>query len=280
MGAMMVLIFAALVFYTLYEQTYGSWVTFTDRLLGKDLVPSLVVRDGTPWPWSIVALLLAPIAFMVAVVALRAESCVVRARSCCSWSPSSRCWSRLLRDALVLPQKRGLAHLPGRVVHRAAGAVVRGDLGLAGPARAGSIQTDEIRNGPAVRRTQLPAAGVGRAAGRRHRRDGQRVVAGAGLPDAGTGRDVPVSGRPVGGDAIVGTARGQPDDGNLVPGHRVFGNAGGVVRQARRDRSTRRRDDEHRRSRHKIRRPVHAADVAGHRLRRDRAAGVAACCGG
>src|SRR4030095_15180041 len=35
MGAMMVLIFAALVFYTLYEQTYGSWVTFTDRLLTK-----------------------------------------------------------------------------------------------------------------------------------------------------------------------------------------------------------------------------------------------------
>ena len=51
----MALIFMALVFFTLYEQTYGSWVTFTDRLLTKDVVPSLVVRDGTPLPWSIIA---------------------------------------------------------------------------------------------------------------------------------------------------------------------------------------------------------------------------------
>ena len=66
MLALMALIFMALVFFTLYEQTYGSWVTFTDRLMTKDLVPSLVQRDGTPWPWSIVSLLLAPLAFVVA----------------------------------------------------------------------------------------------------------------------------------------------------------------------------------------------------------------------
>ena len=66
MLALMALIFMALVFFTLYEQTYGSWVTFTDRLLTKDIVPSLVQRDGTPWPWSIISLLLAPLSFVVA----------------------------------------------------------------------------------------------------------------------------------------------------------------------------------------------------------------------
>ena len=77
MGAMMALIFAALVFYMLYEQTYGSWVTFTDRMLTKDIIPSLVAAQAQPdWsggffsdlqaflvsaPLSIVSLLLAPL---------------------------------------------------------------------------------------------------------------------------------------------------------------------------------------------------------------------------
>lgn len=66
MLALMAMIFMALVFFTLYEQTYGSWVTFTDRLLTKDLVPSLVIRGGTPWPWSTISLLLAPLSFVLA----------------------------------------------------------------------------------------------------------------------------------------------------------------------------------------------------------------------
>ncbi|MBF6022727.1 peptide MFS transporter [Lysobacter niastensis] len=106
MGAMMVMIFAALIFYTLYEQTYGSWVTFTDRLLGKDLFPSLVIREGTPWPWSIPALLFAPIAF-------------VTASSISERTPGSP-WPRsllmlamlamlaaLVHDAVLLPQTAG-----------------------------------------------------------------------------------------------------------------------------------------------------------------------------
>src|SRR5688572_16741037 len=106
MGAMMVMIFAALVFYTLYEQTYGSWVTFTDRLLGKDLIPSLVVREGTPWPWSIVALLMAPLAFMVASS--------LSERNPASSAPKAfflvavvAMLVALLHDALVLPQSAG-----------------------------------------------------------------------------------------------------------------------------------------------------------------------------
>ena len=64
MLSLMTLIFMCLVFFTLYEQTYGSWVTFTDRLLTKDIVPSLVTHAHNPWPWSTVSLLLAPAAFM------------------------------------------------------------------------------------------------------------------------------------------------------------------------------------------------------------------------
>lgn len=122
MGVTMALIFAALVFYTLYEQTYGSWVTFTERMLTKDIVPSMVQPTPTlDWsggfgsdlatfagsaPWSIVSLLLAPLAFMV--------SASLSDRDARSQAPK---WLFgvsmllmlvfLLRDALVLPQTAG-----------------------------------------------------------------------------------------------------------------------------------------------------------------------------
>jgi len=64
MISLMTLIFMCLVFFVLYEQTYGSWVTFTDRQLTKDVMPSMVQTTGTPLPWSIVSLLLAPASFM------------------------------------------------------------------------------------------------------------------------------------------------------------------------------------------------------------------------
>ncbi|MFC5577474.1 peptide MFS transporter [Lysobacter niabensis] len=106
MGAMMVLIFAALVFYTLYEQTYGSWVTFNDRLMGKDLIPSLVVREGTPWPWSIVALLMAPMAFMVAST-LSERNPASSAPKAFFLIAVAAMLVALLHDALVLPQSAG-----------------------------------------------------------------------------------------------------------------------------------------------------------------------------
>ncbi len=113
MIALMALILMALVFFTLYEQTYGSWVTFTDRLLTKDLVPALVINQGTPLPWSIASLLLAPLAFVVS--ARVAEH-----------APGSS-WPRrvflaiallilllLVRDCLVIPQTAGsLTYLGG-----------------------------------------------------------------------------------------------------------------------------------------------------------------------
>jgi POT family proton-dependent oligopeptide transporter len=106
MGAMMVLIFAALVFYTLYEQTYGSWVTFNDRLMGKDLIPSLVVREGTPWPWSIVALLLAPVSFMVASTISDRNPDSTMPKTFFLVSVTAMLVA-LLHDALVLPQTAG-----------------------------------------------------------------------------------------------------------------------------------------------------------------------------
>lgn len=122
MGAMMALIFAALVFYTLYEQTYGSWVTFTDRMLTKDIVPSMVRPTPTlDWsggmfsdlavfassaPWSILSLLLAPLAFVT--------SASLSDRNPASAAPKWLFGAAvllmlvfLLRDALVLPQTAG-----------------------------------------------------------------------------------------------------------------------------------------------------------------------------
>jgi POT family proton-dependent oligopeptide transporter len=113
MIALMALIFMALVFFTLYEQTYGSWVTFTDRLLTKDLVPSLVMRDGTPLPWSIVSLLLAPLGFVVAarLSEMRPGSSAPRTLFIAIVAVML---VLLIRDCLVIPQTAGsLTYLGG-----------------------------------------------------------------------------------------------------------------------------------------------------------------------
>ncbi|MGV8959585.1 MAG: peptide MFS transporter [Stenotrophomonas sp.] len=106
MIALMALIFMALVFFTLYEQTYGSWVTFTDRLLTKDIVPSLVIRDGTPLPWSIASLLLAPLSFVVAArLSERAPASAVPRLLFAG--VAALMLLLLIRDCLVLPQTAG-----------------------------------------------------------------------------------------------------------------------------------------------------------------------------
>lgn len=106
MIALMVLIFMALVFFTLYEQTYGSWVTFTDRLLTKDIVPALVVRDGTPWPWSALSLLLAPLAFFVAA-RMSDRDPASRAPRVLFLAVSALILVLLVRDCVALPQTAG-----------------------------------------------------------------------------------------------------------------------------------------------------------------------------
>jgi POT family proton-dependent oligopeptide transporter len=49
MISLVVLIFGVLIFYTLYEQTYGAWITFTDRLLTKNFFGFTTSASGLPW---------------------------------------------------------------------------------------------------------------------------------------------------------------------------------------------------------------------------------------
>jgi len=106
MWALLALIFMALVFFTLYEQTYGSWVTFTDRMLTKDIMPSLVIRDGTPLPWSIASLLLAPAGFVVAA-SMSDRNPDSRAPKAIFIAVTALMMVFLVRDCVVLPQTAG-----------------------------------------------------------------------------------------------------------------------------------------------------------------------------
>lgn len=106
MFALMAMIFMALVFFTLYEQTYGSWVTFNDRMLTKDLVPALVIREGHPLPWSIVSLLLAPLGFVVAAT-MSDRNPRSNAPAMLFAVVAILILGFLIRDCLVLPQTAG-----------------------------------------------------------------------------------------------------------------------------------------------------------------------------
>jgi POT family proton-dependent oligopeptide transporter len=91
-----------LLFFALYEQTYGSWVLFTDRMLDKDLFPSLVIRQGHPVPWSIAPLILSPI---LVALALR-----MKGRRAPAWMLGTLTvagFALIFRDCVVLPQTAG-----------------------------------------------------------------------------------------------------------------------------------------------------------------------------
>jgi proton-dependent oligopeptide transporter, POT family len=65
MIAMMAMIVMALIFFTLYEQTYGSWVAFTDRLLTKDFFPQLILENELPISYYVITLLTMPATFLL-----------------------------------------------------------------------------------------------------------------------------------------------------------------------------------------------------------------------
>lgn len=95
-------VFSGLLFFSLYEQTYGAWVLFTDRMLDKDLFPSLVIREGTPVPWSILPLIASP---LVIAAALRVQSATTA-----KWMVTALGGLGLIliaRDLAVLPQTAG-----------------------------------------------------------------------------------------------------------------------------------------------------------------------------
>jgi POT family proton-dependent oligopeptide transporter len=67
MLSLVMLIFMVLVFFTLYEQTYGTWVAFTDRLLTKDLFAISNASAEPVLPWTIVPLVIGPLAMLLAL---------------------------------------------------------------------------------------------------------------------------------------------------------------------------------------------------------------------
>lgn len=69
MISLVVMIIGVLVFFTLYEQTYGSWVTFTDRLLTKELFPTLANVSTSMLPWSLFLLGASPFLMIAALKA-------------------------------------------------------------------------------------------------------------------------------------------------------------------------------------------------------------------
>lgn len=91
-----------LLFFALYEQTYGSWVLFTDRMLDKDLFPALVIREGTPLPWSVVPLVLLPLAMAVAL-RMQAQHLARRVMAVISAFAALV----IVRDCVVLPATAG-----------------------------------------------------------------------------------------------------------------------------------------------------------------------------
>jgi POT family proton-dependent oligopeptide transporter len=68
MIALVFLILGVLIFFTLYEQTYGSWVTFTDRLMTKDLF-GMAVKGNQTVPWAIYSLAASPVLMIAALSA-------------------------------------------------------------------------------------------------------------------------------------------------------------------------------------------------------------------
>ena len=105
MIALLVTILGVLVFFTLYEQTYGSWLTFTDRLMTKDMFPSLVSDASGTLPWSLFVMA-ASVPLMV--LALRASD--RGNRTLAGWSIGALVATMAVacfRDVVLVPQTAG-----------------------------------------------------------------------------------------------------------------------------------------------------------------------------
>ena len=98
MLAVVFFIASALLFFSLYEQTYGSWLLFTDHMLTKDFFPSIVITTGKPWPWCIIPLALAPLTVGIALRSGPRQAAILVGLI------SMVGFALFLRDSLVLPQ--------------------------------------------------------------------------------------------------------------------------------------------------------------------------------
>ena len=105
MIALVITLVGVLVFFTLYEQTYGSWLTFTDRLVTKDMFPTLVGNASGTLPWSLY-MMAASVPMMV--LALRASDRGNRARAG-GWVMALAAGMAVacFRDVVLVPQTAG-----------------------------------------------------------------------------------------------------------------------------------------------------------------------------
>jgi POT family proton-dependent oligopeptide transporter len=105
MLALLVMILGVLVFFTLYEQTYGSWLTFTDRLMTKDMFPSLVSDSSGTLPWSLYVMAASPV---LMVAALRASDRGNRSRALAMVGALALGLAvSCFRDVVLVPQTAG-----------------------------------------------------------------------------------------------------------------------------------------------------------------------------
>ena len=175
-----------LVFFTLYEQTYGSWVTFTDRMLTKDVCrrwcrysPRWCGRGHRRQPGDLLpqrAVVDRLAAAGAGGVRGRRRRCrtairIRRCRSCCSVCRRSRCWCSCCATRVVLPQTAGsLTYLGALFIVLLA--PLFGVL-WAWLDRRGLDPSKPVKSalGLLLAGAEFHPARVGRAAGRRERRD-------------------------------------------------------------------------------------------------------------
>jgi POT family proton-dependent oligopeptide transporter len=101
-----------LLFFTLYEQSYASWVTLTDRLLEKDLFPTLALPNIERLtaenlslsyvPWSVLPLVASPLVAAWALARRNAAEARLAIGVLAFFS-----FGFIMRDAFVLPQTAG-----------------------------------------------------------------------------------------------------------------------------------------------------------------------------
>ena len=108
MIVLMVLIVVSALFWGLYEQTYGTWVTFTERGMTKDLFPAFVRQTSTQadLPWSLFSLVVIPLGFIFAMRAAERDPGATLARVL---PPIALALVMvfLLHDILIVPQTAG-----------------------------------------------------------------------------------------------------------------------------------------------------------------------------
>ncbi|UHQ19643.1 oligopeptide:H+ symporter [Lysobacter sp. KIS68-7] len=105
MVALIVLILGVLVFFTLYEQTYGSWLTFTDRLMTKDMFPSMVSDASGTLPWSVWLMVGTPVIIVMALKSSDAGKLGMARALVAIWvlAMAVACF----RDVVLVPQTAG-----------------------------------------------------------------------------------------------------------------------------------------------------------------------------